>query len=125
VHGLAAPLGGMTGAAHGRICAAVLAATTEVNLRALGQREPGSPTLARYAEAARLLTGRPDARAADAVTWLRETVDLLGVPSLGALGLERADHTRVADAALVASSMAGNPVRLTRDEVLEILDRSA
>jgi alcohol dehydrogenase class IV len=66
VHGLAAPLGGMTGAAHGRICAAVLAATTEVNLRALGQREPGSPALARYAEAARLLTGRPDARAADA-----------------------------------------------------------
>ncbi len=67
----------------------------------------------------------PRRRAADAVAWIRETVDLLGVPSLGALGLERADHARVADAALVASSMAGNPVRLTRDEVLEILDRSA
>ncbi len=125
VHGLAAPLGGMTGAPHGRVCAAVLAATTEINVRALTEREPGSPALARYAEAARLLTGDPGAGAADAVAWIRDTVELLGVPPLGALGLRRADHAKAADAALVASSMAGNPVRLTREEVLEILAASA
>lgn len=125
VHGLAAPLGGMTGAAHGRICAAVLAATTEVNVQALTEREPENPALPRYAEAARLLTGDPAARVTDAVAWIRETVTLLGVPPLGALGLDRRDHGQAADAALVASSMAGNPVRLTRDEVLEILDRSS
>ena len=62
---------------------------------------------------------------ADGIDWLRRTVELLQVPPLGELGLARADHGRVADAALVASSMAGNPVRLTRDEVLEILDRSS
>lgn len=124
VHGLAAPLGGMTGAAHGRVCAAVLAATTEINVRALTEREPDNPALGRYAEAARLLTGDPAAGVADAVAWIRETVALLQVPPLGALGLDRGDHGRAADAALAASSMAGNPIRLTRDEVLEILDRS-
>lgn len=125
VHGLAAPLGGLTGAPHGEACAAVLAATTEVNLAALAARAPGSPALARYAEAARLLTGDPAATAADGVAWLRETVAELRVRGLGALGLSRDDHGRVADAALVSSSMAGNPITLTRTEVLEILDRSA
>ena len=125
VHGLAAPLGGLLGAAHGQVCAAVLAATTEANVRALRSREPGSPALARYTEAARLLTGDADAALEDGVAWIRQTVALLGVPGLASLGLADADHGRVADAALAASSMAGNPVRLTRDEVLEILDRSA
>lgn len=125
VHGLAAPLGGMLGAPHGEVCAAVLAATTEVNLRALRARDPGSPALDRYGEAARLLTGNPDAEVDDVVRWLADTVPSLGVRPLAALGLRPEGHAAVADAALAASSMAGNPVRLTRDELLEILARSA
>jgi alcohol dehydrogenase class IV len=121
VHGLAAPLGGMLGAPHGAVCAAVLAATTSVNVRALRSREPGSPALNRYAEAARLLTGNPSAAVEDGVAWIAETVGLLGVSPLSELGLRPQDHQAVANAALAASSMAGNPVRLTRDEVLEIL----
>ncbi len=125
VHGLAAPLGGMLGAAHGAVCAAVLAATTAVNVRALRSREPASPALDRYTEAARLLTGRSSAVVEDAVAWIEQTVAALDVPRLGSLGLRPEDHGTVADAALAASSMAGNPVRLTRDEVLEILESSA
>ena len=125
VHGLAAPLGGLLGAAHGAVCAAVLAATTAVNVRALRSREPASPALDRYTEAARLLTGSSSAMVEDGVAWIAQTVALLGMPPLGALGLRPEDNGAVADAALAASSMAGNPVRLTRDEVLEILDRSA
>ncbi len=125
VHGLAAPLGGVTGAAHGALCAAVLAVTTEVNVRALSQRAPGDAALGRYDEAAQILTGVPSATVEDGTAWLRETVALLRVPTLGALGLDRADHARVATAAMAASSMAGNPIRLTHDELLEILDRSA
>ncbi|MCV2396507.1 iron-containing alcohol dehydrogenase [Actinotalea sp. M2MS4P-6] len=125
VHGLAAPLGGATGAAHGALCAAVLATTTEVNVRALEEREPDSPALARYLEAARIMTGQRSASVADGVAWIRETVELLGVPGLASLGLDPDEHERTADAALAASSMAGNPIRLTRDEVLEILERSS
>lgn len=121
VHGLAAPLGGRLGAPHGEVCAAVLTATVEANVRALRQRDPGSPALERYGEAARLLTGNPDAEVEDGVQWIADTVASLAVRPLAALGLASGDRDAVADAALAASSMAGNPVRLTHDEVVGIL----
>ncbi len=124
VHGLAAPLGGMLGAPHGELCAAVLAATVEANVAALASRAPGSAALARYADAARILTGDPSATPSDAAAWLRETTAALDVRGLDALGLGRAEHGAAADAALRASSMRGNPVDLTRDEVMSVLARS-
>lgn len=124
VHGLAAPLGGRLGAPHGEVCAAVLTATVATNVRALRQRDPGAVALDRYAEAARLLTGNPDAEVEDCARWIADTVSSLGVRPLTALGLPPDDHGAVADAALAASSMAGNPVRLTHDEVVGILARS-
>ena len=42
VHGFAAPAGGMLGAPHGAICAALLPHVLAVNLRALRARAPGS-----------------------------------------------------------------------------------
>ena len=93
-------------------------------MRALAERAPGSSALARYAEVARVLTGDPAAGVQDGVRWIRATVAALQVRPLAGLGLDPADGGAVADAALRASSMRGNPVRLTREEVLEILDRS-
>ncbi|MGO1173073.1 MAG: iron-containing alcohol dehydrogenase [Actinomycetaceae bacterium] len=123
-HGLAAPLGGMIEAAHGEICAAVLAAATEVNVRALTEREPGSVALTRYTEASRLLTGDGAATVDDGVAWIRETARLLEVRTLGEIGLT---PDRVAEAAAKgrrASSMKGNPVELIEAEVVEIVERS-
>jgi alcohol dehydrogenase class IV len=121
VHGLAGVIGGMVEAPHGAICAALLAPTVEANLRALGDRVPESPALDRYAQAARFLTGRDDARVEDAVVWLRDTVAVLGVPALGALGLSAAQHDEVAGKAARSSSIRGNPVMLSRDELLAVL----
>lgn len=123
VHGLAAPLGGLLGAPHGELCAALLAATCEVNLRAAGGRAPHA--VERYDEVARVVTGDGQAQAPDGVAWIARTVAALQVRPLAALGLDPRDHAAVAEAGMRASSMAGNPVRLTRDEVLEILERSA
>jgi alcohol dehydrogenase class IV len=61
VHGFAAPLGGMFEAPHGAVCAALLPACLEVNLRALRSRAPDHPSLARFGELAGLLTGRAEA----------------------------------------------------------------
>src|SRR5207344_3010025 len=61
VHGLAAAAGARLSAPHGAVCAAVLAAAVEVNLRALRDRAPEHPALPRLTELATLLTGRPDA----------------------------------------------------------------
>ena len=121
VHGVAGVVGGMVDAPHGAVCAALLAPVVEVNLRALREREPASPGLRRYAEVARLLTGREGAPVEDAVAWLRETVAALDVPPLGAVGLRRAQYAEVAGKAARSSSMQGNPVRLTEEEIVTVL----
>jgi alcohol dehydrogenase class IV len=69
VHGLAAPLGGSHAAPHGAVCAALLPPAMEANLRAMKERQPDLPALDRYRVVARLLTGRLDASADDAVAW--------------------------------------------------------
>jgi len=125
VHGLAGPLGGMLpDAPHGAICAALLPHVLAVNVAALRQRPVDGAGLARFDEAARLLTGRPDARAADGVAWLHDLCAALAVPGLATFGLTRDHFPELIAKAVVASSMKGNPVALTEDELLEIVERA-
>lgn len=75
-----------TGAPHGNVCAAVLATCCEVNVRAMKERDPNNPAIARYTEvAASHRKPRGDGRGR--VAWVRETVGLLGVGGLRSLGL--------------------------------------
>jgi len=122
VHGVAGVVGGMVDAPHGAVCAALLAPVVEANVRALRERDPGSPALDRYAAAARLLTGRDSATVEDAVAWLRETVEALQVPPLRDVGLWPARYAEVAEKSARSSSMQGNPVALTADELVAVLD---
>jgi alcohol dehydrogenase class IV len=124
VHGFAGPLGGMYSAPHGVICARLLPFVMEANVQALRQRVPTSPALTKYDEAAQLLTGSSPATAADAVTWIQELCLTLEVPSLARFGLRRQDFETVAAKAKKSSSMKGNPVELTDDELLDIIRRA-
>ncbi|GIV79332.1 MAG: alcohol dehydrogenase [Litorilinea sp.] len=128
VHGLAGVLGGMFPIPHGVICARLLPLVMEVNLRALAQRQPDSPIRARYDEVARILTGNPAADAADGVAWVEALCADLQVPSLGAPnwtpGLGVADIPAVVEKAQRSSSMKGNPLPLTDEELAEILSRA-
>ncbi|WNG35042.1 iron-containing alcohol dehydrogenase [Archangium violaceum] len=124
VHGFAAPVGGMFDAPHGAVCAALLPATLEVNLRALRARAPSHPALPRFQEVAVLLTGRADARAEDGITWVRELCQALGVPGLGRYGLTEAEVPQLVARAKAASSMKANPLPLTDEELTEIASRS-
>jgi alcohol dehydrogenase class IV len=121
VHGFAAPLGGMFPVPHGVACARLLAPVAQVNVRALREREPASPALARYAEAARILTGAADATAEDAAAWLAALVSDLGVPRLASFVVTAADVPDVCAQARKASSMQGNPIVLADDELVEAL----
>lgn len=121
VHGLAAPLGGSHPAPHGAVCAALLPHVLETNLRALQERSPGSPLLARFDEIARCLTGEPDALAADGLRWIHRLTADLGIPSLRVHGLLPGDFDGLATRAAAASSMKANPVTLTHAEIVGIL----
>src|SRR5439155_18738230 len=121
VHGFAAPIGGRFSAPHGAVCAALLPHVLEANGRALRERQPASSVRARFDEVGRLLTGRPDATAADAVAWTREIATELGIPSLGRYGIGPADVPGLCAGAEQASSMKANPIRLTTAELEAIL----
>jgi len=123
-HGFAAPIGGAFAAPHGAICAALLPAVIDVNVRALRLRAPGSPALGRYEEVARLVTGERDAGVAEGMGWLRDLCAALRIPPLGAYGVSERDVPALVERAATASSMQANPVVLTTDELTEIVLRS-
>src|SRR2546430_1995285 len=114
VHGLAGVIGGTADVPHGMACAALLAPLVQANVRTLRTAAPGSPALDRYAEAAQLLTGKPVASIEDGLTWIGETLTLLGVPGLAAFGLAPGQAGDIAAAAVTSSSMQGNPVPLSQ-----------
>lgn len=121
VHGFAGPLGGMTGAAHGALCAALLPAAMAVNVRALQKRAPDHPANERFVTIARSLTGAPEATAADGVAWVARLCADLAIPPLSRYGLTPADIPTLLPKARQASSMQGNPIPLTDAELTAIL----
>jgi len=124
VHGFAASIGGMFPAPHGAVCAALLPHAMEVNLRALRQRQPQGEGLARYTEVARLLTGRANATADEGAEWVQSLCADLKVPSLRTHGIDQTDVAALCGKASQASSMKGNPLPLTAEEMQEILLRA-
>ena len=121
VHGFAGPLGGLFPAPHGAVCARLLPIVMEANVRALQTRAPDSLALKRYDEAARLLTGNLQAAASDGVAWVRELCAALAIPPLSHSGVTEADFSTIVAQAQKASSMKGNPLPLTDEELREVL----
>jgi alcohol dehydrogenase class IV len=124
VHGFAGPFGGMFDAPHGAVCAALLPHVMAANVAALRERAPDHPALRRYDEIAQLLTGDARATADQGVAWVRELVAELSIPGLATYGLDEAAFATLIPAAQRSSSMKGNPVALTDDELRAILQRA-
>jgi alcohol dehydrogenase class IV len=121
VHGIAGVIGGTADVPHGVACAALLTPVIEANVRALRNGPSGQPVLDRYTEAARSLTGNRAASIEDGLAWLRETITMLGIPGLAAFGIGPQDADDVAAKAASSSSMQGNPVTLSHDDLRAIV----
>lgn len=124
VHGFAAPLGAMFPVPHGMVCAQLLPLVMAANIQALQQRAPDGQALQRYAEIARILTSDPNAQAADGVSWVRHLCMGLHVPPLGQFGITAAAIPTVVERAQQASSMQGNPIVLTAEELTHVLNQA-
>lgn len=124
VHGLAAPLGAFFPVPHGVACGTLVGVCSEMNIRALRQREPLSPVLHKYAELGRLLANEqdlPDDTACEVLLEiLGEWTEDLQLPLLSHYGMQAPDIPRVV-ANCRGSSMKTNPIVLTDAEVSEIL----
>ena len=119
VHGCAAPLGGLFPAPHGAVCARLLPHVMDANVRALQAHSAGSPP--RYAEIARILTGRAEATISEGIEWVRTLCDDLKIPGLSQYGLTEAAIPSVVAEAQRASSTKGNPVALNDRELSTVL----
>lgn len=120
VHGIAGVVGGRFNAPHGMLCAALLAKSVEVNIRACRQRGK-SETVRRYQIAAECMTGKFGAEPEESVDWIRALCLDLGVPGLGSYGLKTEDAELLSEFAAKASSTKGNPVELAKSEIAEII----
>ena len=121
VHGLAGPLGGLIGAPHGAICAALLPHVMHANIKTLRRTDHASESLARYKELAELMIGNESASEEDGADWTGQLAQDLGIEGLADLGLSPSDIVQTAQQACRSSSMKANPVELTEEVLEEIL----
>ncbi len=126
VHGLAAPLGALFPIPHGVACGATVAVATEINIRALEQRQPDSPALEKYAEIGRLMRGSGNMDNLEArrflIMVLEEWTKRLAIPGLAAFGIQERDFPDLV-ARCRGNSMKTNPLILNDEEVREIVAR--
>ena len=121
VHGFAAPLGGIFHAPHGALCACLLPHVIRTNVRAMQKRQPDHPSLGRYAEVAKIITGSPKANIDDCVEWITSITRNFEIPALNYYGIQPTDFPTIIEKAASASSMKTNPIQLTSSELEEIL----
>jgi len=122
VHGFAAPIGGEFKTPHGQICAALLPHVMRANIAALREQEPESIILFRYNEIAVMLSGDVAATPEDGADWVERLCNELNIPSLADMGINQSHFDGIIEKAANASSMKGNPIELSKDELRKILE---
>ncbi len=124
VHGFAAPIGGRFDVPHGVVCARLLPFVMSANILALTRSRPFSPVLKRYDEMAKILTDDPYATGTQGVDWVKRLCRKLDIPALSSLGMTASDVPALVEKAMRASSMKGNPIALTEEELTHILKKA-
>jgi alcohol dehydrogenase class IV len=132
VHGLASPLGAFFPCPHGVVCGTLVAEATDINIRALREREPNNIALTKYAKIGAILTNRSLSLIqceAEQIELCQNLIDRLRVwtkrlalPKLSTYGMQGSDLDKVV-ANSRGNSMKTNPIVLTDDELHELLER--
>ncbi len=124
VHGLASPLGAFFPIPHGVVCGTLVAKATEINIRAMKNREPANPALKQYQHIAQMLHGTHFPNQEIAFNALIKRLWLwtkkLNMPRLSEYGVKKEHIPHIIKNAR-GSSMLTNPIILTDDEIAEII----
>ena len=122
VHGLAGPIGGFFPIPHGVVCGTLVAASVRTNLKALRERQPESPAIAKMARLGQLLSGTtdksPDYLCDALVDILERWTQILEIPGLGSYGIQKQDFDKI----LAKTTNRNNPIELHREEIQGILE---
>ena len=117
VHGFASSAGGIFSIPHGVLCGTLMAASNKANVRALRSNNTDVKALSKYARLGRLFS-RPDEFYIDAfLEYLEQLTDDLKLPRLSEYGIKEDDITVICE----NTDIKNNPVKLTREQLMEIL----
>ncbi|PNH91411.1 iron-containing alcohol dehydrogenase [Vibrio diazotrophicus] len=121
-HGLASALCGKLEAPHSVITARLSPYVMLENINA-AQLAGRDDILNRYTHLAELLTGNSQAKIEDGVAWVEDMLDTLGLPLLSSFGVCNTSFEKVAQDALKSNSIKGNPIPLTKERLVYILNQ--
>lgn len=124
VHGLASPLGAYFPIPHGVVCGSLLFEATRINIEVMLLRDQYNLALSKYAKVGRLLAPEMHLDDTDALKLLLGTLaiwqDYLMMPKLSEYGVTLEDFDKIITN-ISGGSMAGNPIKLHKDEIFKIL----
>lgn len=120
VHGFAGVIGGMFSAPHGAVCAALLTPVMRVNVKSI-MESCDADQLQRYEKISEILTGGEGNKAQDGIDYIWDLCNQLQIPSLSDYGINEESFPEIIVKAAKSSSMGGNPVDLSPDELHSIL----
>ena len=124
VHGLAAIIGGYTNIPHGVVCSTLMPAANRITLRRLRQKATWHPALVKYSETGKIFagpTGKSDDFYADFIidTIYKWNSDMK-IPKLSDYNIKIEDIRKFA----ALGENKNNPVPLSQEEILEVLEMS-
>jgi len=121
VHGFAGPIGGMFKAPHGMVCAALLPAVMKINAEILAASNSNQEKINRFVQIAGWVTGMKNATITEGVAWIEELALALNIPGLSEYGISNTDFPGIIEKSKRSSSMKGNPVTLSDEQMTRIL----
>jgi len=121
-HGLASSLGGKLTAPHSVITARLAPFVMRENIQA-AEEAGRSDILSRYKSIAKIVTGRPDAEYGDSVVWTQQVLEALSLPNLAEFGICMTSFEKVAQDGMHSVSIKGNPIPLTQERLVHILEQ--
>lgn len=149
VHGFAGVIGGLYDIPHGVVCGTLLAEVTKTNIEALIGNEAvfrneanelimeineaydkkdfipkscNQQALAKYAKASIILSGKPNGNTVDACRALIELLEeYIHISKINRLGYYQIDHSDIPKIVSKTSNKS-NPIKLTSEQMVEILE---
>jgi alcohol dehydrogenase class IV len=121
VHGYASSVGGFFDIPHGVVCGTMLAVTTAKTIQHLRNTQSNAEGLKRYSNVGRLITNNAETKENEAldelVKQLNDWTVSLRMPRLSSYGVQASDLEKIAK----ITDNKNNPVKLSQNEILEIL----
>ncbi len=120
VHGFAAAIGGMYSIPHGSICACFLPVVFEANYQALMKKNPNHPAINKCRQIA-MYSGIKNGDVSELIEKLYNLRFDLNIPGMRKFGINRSMAGDIAESTARTSSMKGNPIDLSFDQLVQIL----